>query len=180
MIKLRNIQSLLLDTETKKVKNIEEMLDCFNEKHLNGYDYAVGWIDCFSTKNVGRGIFRKAKFSQNKKKIKINKMEQNKKFLFFPKKFMITLISFVYTRFIFKTLNFLIYNFYFMKNKKIIFNKFIWIDNNFIPDYSLIFAVAFQCPPPQFFQKVIGIETASVQYPKLVDHQLRLPMRRLA
>ena len=27
-----------------------------------------------------------------------------------------------------------------MKNKKNYFNKFIWIDNNFIPDYPLIFA----------------------------------------
>lgn len=139
-LKLKNIQSLLLDTETKKVKNIDEMLDCFKENNLNGYNYAVGWIDCFSTKNIGRGIFRKAKFSQNKKKIKINKMKQNKKFLFFPKKFMITFLSFFYARFFFKFLNFLIYNFYFKKNKKIIFNKFIWIDNNFIPDYPLIFA----------------------------------------
>ncbi len=139
-LKLKNIQSLLLDTETRKVKDIEEMVDCFNEENLNGYDYAVGWIDCFSKKNIGRGIFRKAKFSQNKKEITIKKMEQNKRFLFLPKKFMISLLSFFYSRLIFKSLNFLIYNFYFNKKKKIIFNKFIWIDNNFIPDYPLIFA----------------------------------------
>ena len=70
------------------------MVDCFNEENLNGYDYAVGWIDCFSKKNIGRGIFRKAKFSQNKKEIIIKKMEQNKKFLFLPKKFMISLYLF--------------------------------------------------------------------------------------
>ena len=139
-LKLKNIQSLLLSTETRKVKDIEEMVDCFNEENLNEYDYAVGWIDCFSKKNIGRGIFRKAKFSQNKKEVIIKKMEQNKKFLFLPKNFMISLLSFFYSRLIFKSLNFLIYSFYFNKKKKIIFNKFIWIDNNFIPDYPLIFA----------------------------------------
>ena len=116
-LKLKNIQSLLLDTETRKVKDIEEMVDCFNEENLNGYDYAVGWIDCFSKKNIGRGIFRKAKFSQNKKEIIIKKMEQNKKFLFLPKKFMISLLSFFYSRLIFKSLNFLIYNFYLVLNQ---------------------------------------------------------------
>ena len=53
---MKNIQSLLLDTETRKVKDIEEMVDCVNEENLNGYDYEDGLI---AFQKYWRGILEK-------------------------------------------------------------------------------------------------------------------------
>lgn len=139
-IKLKKVKSLELETITKKVYSIEEMVESFDDKNLYRYDYAIGWVDCFDKKNIGRGLFRKAKFADIKNKFYIEKMKKNKKFLFLHKDLMITFLSFIYNRNIFKIVNSLIFNFYYKNKEKLLFNKFIWMDNNYIPDYPLIFS----------------------------------------
>ncbi len=59
-IKLKPIKSLSLSTQTKKTKNIFEMVECFKASKDNS-DYMIGWIDHFATgEKLGRGVFEKA------------------------------------------------------------------------------------------------------------------------
>ena len=59
-IQLMPITSLSLLTETKKTKNILEMVECFQNASEHS-EYMIGWIDHFATHDaLGRGVFQKA------------------------------------------------------------------------------------------------------------------------
>ena len=142
---LKKKQSLVLQTHTKRVNNIDSMIKNFENLNTEEYDYAIGWIDCFSRdKKIGRGLFRTATFinknyNQSILEKKISIQENKKKFLFLPQKITIWILSKIYCRFLFKLANSIIFSFSSLGFKKVNFIKFIWIDNNFIPNYPDIF-----------------------------------------
>jgi len=142
---LKKKKSLFLKTHTKRVDTIDSMIKNFENLNTKEDDYAIGWIDCFARdKKIGRGLFRTATFiNQNDNQAILEKeilIKENKKnFLFLPQKITIWMLSKIYCRFLFKLANFIIFNFSFLGIKKVNFIKFIWIDNNLIPNYPDIF-----------------------------------------
>ncbi|WP_035588243.1 FAD-binding oxidoreductase [Hippea jasoniae] len=73
-IKLKKIQSSIIDEIIIKVENLREMFDVF-EKYST-YPYSVAWIDCLSeSKHLGRGLVMIGRFMNNG----ILKYEQKKR-----------------------------------------------------------------------------------------------------
>ena len=59
-LKLKKIDSLSLKAETRKVSNIEQMVEAFEESR-DSHEYRIGWIDHFAKgQSLGRGVFEKA------------------------------------------------------------------------------------------------------------------------
>ena len=141
-LELVKIKSQYLEVNTYRTKNIRELISKFENEKKNENDFYIGWIDCFNKKNIGRGLLRTARFSKIKsdqnnlfKPFKIN----TKMFNLLPIKFIYPLISIIYMKWMFKFANSLIYHFTSLNKKILLFKNFIWIDNNFIPEYPEIF-----------------------------------------
>ncbi len=61
-MKLKHVESGLLDVEALAARSLEEMFDVF-EQNLPTADYLVGWLDCFSTgTSLGRGQVHAASY----------------------------------------------------------------------------------------------------------------------
>jgi FAD/FMN-containing dehydrogenase len=61
-MKLKHVESGLLDVEALAGRSLEEMFDLF-EQNLPTADYLVGWVDCFSRgKSLGRGQVHAARY----------------------------------------------------------------------------------------------------------------------
>jgi decaprenylphospho-beta-D-ribofuranose 2-oxidase len=64
-LQLTRITTIQLESHTRSVASMAEMLRCFEESK-NDAEYMVGWIDHFATKaQLGRGVFEKASHVHN-------------------------------------------------------------------------------------------------------------------
>lgn len=153
-LKLIDIKSPILETETVVAKNKTEMKKFFQESSKDS-DYLIAWLDCSSKKEKSlRGICRKAKFLD---KNKINELEREE----YKKKLKLQLENRVKNNFrkiSFNTLWFLINHtigskfFYFFnflafnfckilgkRKKNVLINEFTLLHEKYLPDYNNIF-----------------------------------------
>jgi decaprenylphospho-beta-D-ribofuranose 2-oxidase len=73
-LKLIRAKSALVIVETKKVENLNEMINLFKDGKST-HEYMVGWIDGFGRgKKLGKGLFQKANFKQNNDIISSDKL----------------------------------------------------------------------------------------------------------
>jgi decaprenylphospho-beta-D-ribofuranose 2-oxidase len=146
-LKLNKINSNYVEYKNIVHKNIEEIIE-YQELNNNNYDFAVSWVDCFSTKNdLGRGITKQA--SWHKKEIPTNILQLKKTLKKSKKIYNILpsyptweLLSPFVNRSNFKLINKLYYNFndFFSSNESNLqlFSKYNFMHNK-IPNIKNIF-----------------------------------------
>jgi len=156
---VKKIPSPLLEINTHKVKNLNEMQKLF-ENLSDDNDYAVAWLDCFAkNENSLRGIFQTAKFTEFNKNLNLKKKDffqnpdQIKIFGFIPVKFIWKIVKIFFNTKIFKILNPIAFHFSsFIKKKKVIpYEEFMMLETKYLPSYKSWFEPdGFLCIQPFF------------------------------
>ena len=116
-IRLRKIETAYIKVETIKARNLDEVMQLFEDSQ--GWTYSVAWIDCLSKgDNLGRSVMMRGEhllrneFQRNEKCLSIGKKSNINVPFFFP--------GFVLNSFTVKAFNFLFYHKQFKKCKTMI------------------------------------------------------------
>ena len=78
-LKLKKIVSNYVQYKNTIHRNIEEIIE-YKEANNQKYDFAVSWVDCFSSnENIGRGITKQATWLKKEKNLEIDQLKKTLK-----------------------------------------------------------------------------------------------------
>lgn len=152
-LKLKNINSQILEVETKVVKNKYEMENFFKDSSKSS-DYLIAWLDCSSKgKELLRGICSKSRFVKKnirnnyQGRVKNEKLsyflkKRNNRFRFYFFKNLWYLIGKIFGSKFFILFNIIVFNTFKIigkQKKNILFLESILLHEKYLPEYNYFF-----------------------------------------